>query len=149
METREESRARQTREHVAKFEALAQWLGVDALKKLVPRSREQILGALAAGDEHLNMWGLQPWDNQHGVEPVLGENGWRTSNMPKTCRCCGQVIPVPPADRAAGVWGLVRAAIARDRAKGIAPSLVNGWSLSDTGCVLKHVARHHIAKESV
>ena len=129
MNTKTEATA--SREHFEKYDALAHWLGWNALAALVPFPPERVRAALQAGDEHLNTLSLVSWDRKHGYEP--------DKLKPEVCSCCGQVKPVT-ARREAGVWGLVRAAIKRDREAGRTP-LVTAWSLSDTVCVLKHVAK--------
>ena len=126
--------------HTEKYERIAQQLGIDALKSLVPFSAERIRDALAAGDEHLNTLSLASWDKQHGYATAKAER----------CACCKQWKPTP---KASGVWALYVAAVAENRtrrAKGesVPPLVSGGWSLSDTVCVLKHVARHHIAEAS-
>jgi hypothetical protein len=133
-ETNAEVRARQQHEHREKFESLAQWLGVESLKQLVPFPPSRIRAALAAGDEHLNTLPLVSWDGQHGLTPDERQH--------RICHCCKQSLPVRFVTP--GVWGLVRAAIRRDHEAGRTP-LVKAWSLSDTVCVLKHVARYHVA----
>jgi hypothetical protein len=124
-------REQQAREHFEKYDKLAQWLGVAELQALVPFSQERVNAALASGDEHLNTLSLAAWDRQHGTIP--GEAA-------KRCPCCHQVLPQEEQPR--GVWDLVRAAIKRDKTTGSLP-LCNAWSLSDTVCVLKHVARYY------
>jgi hypothetical protein len=49
-------------EHYQKFDALAQRIGVAALKRRIPATAEAIKAALAAGDEHLNTIPLYKWD---------------------------------------------------------------------------------------
>jgi hypothetical protein len=48
--------------HAGKYETLAQEVGVDRLKELIPASREQIRRALETGDQHLNSIPLRKWD---------------------------------------------------------------------------------------
>ena len=132
--------ARQRAEHEAKYQALADWLGESAVRALVPFSPEQVRDALRVGDVHLNTLPLPAWDRQHGYHPDdnAGRGFGLAVGVGKTCPTCGHVSAAP--DRKAGVWGLVRAAIDRDRRHGDTP-LIRAWSLSDTTCVLKHVAR--------
>lgn len=49
-------------EHAKKYEALAQKLGVEGLKKLIPASPEKIRKALSSGDKYLNSIPLRKWD---------------------------------------------------------------------------------------
>lgn len=114
--------------HDEKYEAIAQWLGVHALAILVPFTADEIRTALASGDEHLNTLALSRWDRMHGA-PV---------DTPTHCRECGHVLPVPTAT---GVLALVRHT--RGHVPGTSGRL---WSLSDSVCVLKHVARYHVAR---
>jgi hypothetical protein len=116
--------------HERKYEALAQALGLDALKALVPFSAERIRQALAAGDQHLNTLPLASWDKCHGKE----------TTKPEKCCACGQYKPVKPETQVVGVWALYVANIKRGGLRE-----AGGWSLSNTVCVLKHVARYHIA----
>lgn len=123
-------------QHEQKYEALAQRLGVKALAALVPFSRERIEAALAAGDEHLNTLPLSTWDARHGTEP---------GSVRLYCGSCAQALPYKP-QLGEGVWGLVRRWIGDGRSSE-APRRM-WWSLSDTVCVLKHVATHYIAEVS-
>ena len=132
--------------HRAKYEELAQRLGVEALKALVPFTREQITHALAQGDVHLNSLPLPAWDSRHGYhkDDNAGRgfhtaSGKRIGADAKPCPCCGTPRVAP--DLTAGVWGLVRAAVKRDHT-------AMAWSLSDTVSLLKHVARYHIAGDA-
>lgn len=137
-ETDSERRARHTREHKEKYERLAVWLGVPALLALIPFPALRVSHALADGDEHLNTLPLHVWDAKHGVELVALKQG--------TCKCCWQALPRTNENkRGEGVLGLVRNAIKRDREAGREP-LQTRWSLSETVCVLKHVARYHLLK---
>ena len=114
--------------HAGTFERYAQWLGVDDLKALVPFSRERIVAALASGDEHLNTLPLRQWDKLHGYGGPSKAIGH--------CPQCSQVLPAPAHG---GVWALIGAALRRDGGGSMA------WSVSDTVCVLKHVAKYHVA----
>lgn len=147
-ETDNEVRTRQALEHRERYEQLAVWLGVESLKKLVPFSTDGIRAALAAGDIHLNGLSLSSWDRQHGSPDgkQVDSGMWSVPRVKKTpCPCCGQLREVP-VSKDDGVWGVLRVAIARDRQAGVTP-LRTSWSLSDTVCVLKHVAQYHIAVE--
>ena len=53
--------------HEEKYERLAQRIGVDALRRILPSSPERIRAALAAGDEHLNTITLASWDRAAGL----------------------------------------------------------------------------------
>jgi hypothetical protein len=98
----DELRAKQ--EHFDKYERLARAISVNALKQLVPFSRERIVEALKT-DSAMNNLPLYQWD---------------------------------------AFYGSVRELVARaGGSKKIGE--VGGWSLGNTVCVLKHVARHHIA----
>lgn len=84
-------------EHYAKYEDVAQKLGVAALTRLVPASRKEIAQCLET-DWHLNNIPLTRWDALDGsVRGLAARAGHRS------------------------------------------------WSISQTVCVLKHVAKHHIA----
>lgn len=50
------------KEHAKKYEALAQKLGVEKLRALIPVSAEKIRAALERGDKHLNSIKLRKWD---------------------------------------------------------------------------------------
>lgn len=50
-------------EHAQKYEALAQTIGLDALRGLMPASPERIRKALETGDVHLNTIPLYKWDD--------------------------------------------------------------------------------------
>jgi hypothetical protein len=112
--------------HKAKYQALADTLGWDALRALLPLSIEKIREALAGGDEHLNGWSNGPWDRAAGVLPRKAER----------CVCCKQM---KPAERFAQDWpyGVLKRT-ARDKALPWhkAPHL----SVAGRVCVLKHVA---------
>lgn len=123
---------RQAREHWERYDKIAKWLGWNNVRKLVPFSNEGVKLALANGDKHLNSLQLAAWDRQHGNTPG------KKLDAPKVCQCCKQTLP--PPDQTAGMWGLVRAAIKRDKLAGREP-LLTSWSLSDTVSTLKHVAR--------
>lgn len=115
-------------EHETKYEALAQLLGVECLKALVPATPEQVQAALAAGDEHLNSIPLGRWD---GAAGVLG------SHVTVACPTCGTKKafgsptewPYPQLQHTAKMEPWRRS-----------PRL----SLAERVCVLKHVARYHL-----
>src|SRR4029077_7415840 len=50
------------KEHAKKYEALAQKLGVESLRALMPVSAQKIRAALERGDKHLNSISLRKWD---------------------------------------------------------------------------------------
>ena len=104
-------------EHETKYEALAQKLGIEALKWLVPAKPEEIRQALVAGDEHLNTIQLPRWDRAAGVRPA-----WKlfSSDWPQTeLRISARRSDLP--------WHKE-------------PTL----SLAERVCVLKHVAKFHM-----
>jgi hypothetical protein len=111
--------------HEAKYERLAQAFGIEKLKALVPFSVERIRAALASGDEHLNTLSLASWDRQHGGIA-----------KPERCSCCKQWKPV---EKESCVIALYAAA----RRNGM-PMESGGWSLANSVCVLKHVAKFHL-----
>lgn len=49
-------------EHAEKYEALAQKIGIEELRQLIPASPERVRQVLARGDKHLNMIPLRLWD---------------------------------------------------------------------------------------
>lgn len=53
--------------HEEKYEVLAQRIGVDKLRRILPSTPERIRAALAAGDEHLNTIPLPAWDLAAGL----------------------------------------------------------------------------------
>lgn len=61
--------ARMHREHYVKFEALSQLIGIEALKRLMPASEDELRSAYEA-DEHLNTIKLEKWDAKGAA--VLG-----------------------------------------------------------------------------
>ena len=83
-------------EHYKKYDNLANLLGIERLKSLVPVSKEQIQRALSEGDEYLNKWNNDPWDRKDFAVRYIAYS---------------KKLP---------------------------------WSLCDTGCVLKHVARYYL-----
>lgn len=50
------------KEHAKKYEALAQKLGIEKLRALMPVSAAKIRAALEKGDKHLNSIRLRKWD---------------------------------------------------------------------------------------
>lgn len=50
-------------EHAKKYEELAQKIGVEQLKALIPATPEQVRTALSRGDKHLNTIKLKKWDD--------------------------------------------------------------------------------------
>lgn len=71
-------------EHAAKYDALADVLGFDALAALVPVPVERVRAALAAGDVHLNSIPLHRWDRA-----ALG------APQPRPCPTCGRPVDTP------------------------------------------------------
>lgn len=50
-------------EHAKKYEALAQKLGIEKLKEMIPASPEKVRKALERGDQYLNTIPLRKWDD--------------------------------------------------------------------------------------
>lgn len=48
--------------HAEKYEKIAQKIGIDVLRELIPASRAKIREALERGDKHLNTIPLRKWD---------------------------------------------------------------------------------------
>lgn len=101
-----EERLQGAREHFDTYERLAQAIGVDVLRRIVPFSKAEIVEALKT-DKAMNNLRLRVWD------------------------VCDTAVR--EAVRKAGGSYVV--------------GVTGGWSLCNSGCVLKHVARHHIAGE--
>lgn len=121
-------------EHEDKYEALAQTLGVEALRALVPASPEKIAAALACGDEHLNGISLSAWDR--------AALGGESLTKPTKCPTCGgHVAPVNSYWSNDWPQRTLRAT-ARSEPWKRSP----GLSLAERVCVLKHVAKHHLAE---
>lgn len=120
-------------EHIKKYEALAQQIGVEALVAILPVPVEKIHAALDEGDEHLNKWGNGPWDRATGYnERTVGLLSLAPTEK---CRHCGQVI----RPKLGGRWYQRREAWAPpwDRTKKL------HLSNAERCCVLKHVAKFH------
>ncbi len=107
-----------SQEHKEKYEAKAQWLGVQNLKNLLltesvsyeykfrkfgPITKENVKAAIERGDEHLNTIALVRWDARHDA-----------------------------------VVALVRKALKGGTIK------TTSWSQCDSVCTLKHVAKYHL-----
>lgn len=115
-------------EHETKYEKLAQFIGVESLKSIVhgfgiePKRWAELL----AEDEHLNNVQLAKWDARDGQvrSLVAGAIGRARQQM-------GGFEP--------GFQGTFHV-----------PHNPSGfkfsWSLGETVCLLKHVARFHVAK---
>uniref|UniRef100_A0A6M3LSB9 Uncharacterized protein n=1 Tax=viral metagenome TaxID=1070528 RepID=A0A6M3LSB9_9ZZZZ len=56
-------------EHYDKYEALSQKIGIEALRAIIPVTKEKIRAALENGDEHLNSISLHLWDKAAGMIP--------------------------------------------------------------------------------
>jgi hypothetical protein len=56
-------------EHAKKCETLAQLIGIDVLRELVPATPEKIRKALEKGDKHLNTIQLRKWDQAVAAIP--------------------------------------------------------------------------------
>lgn len=100
----EAERLKWAQEHFDKYERLAQAIGIDRLRRIVPFSKAEIVEALKT-DEAMNNLRLRVWDTC---------DSWVREKV-----------------RAAGGSAKI--------------GETGGWSLGNTVCVLKHVARHHIA----
>jgi hypothetical protein len=120
-----------------KYEALARRLGVEALLKLVPADADRVRAALEAGDEHLNGIPLVMWDRAAlGAPETLAE---------RTCPTCKHVRP---SDDGAGLgpWSSDWPQTALKRTARLEPwRAAPGLSLAERVCVLKHVAKFHLA----
>lgn len=62
-------------EHAKKCEAIAQRIGIDILRELIPASPEKIRRALDRGDKHLNSIPLRKWDQAAARIPYLPGKG--------------------------------------------------------------------------
>lgn len=87
-ETDEQRKARQTKEHFDKYEALAQKIGIERLIPLVPATPSQIRAALET-DFHLNNIPILRWDRAAGASQAetgrfFGKD--RTSPVPDALR---------------------------------------------------------------
>lgn len=116
-----------TTEHFDKYQQLANLLGWDALRALVPLSTDMVRRWLAHGDEHLNTLGNAPWD--------------RASLGPKhkaaDCAACGQKLPKARTSRTDWPYADLRRT-AKDMA--LPWHKARQLSLAERNCVLKHVA---------
>ena len=121
-------------EHKAKYQALADTLGWEALRALLPLSIGKVRVMLADGDEHLNLYGNGPWD-----EAALGETEPSVWDKAPRCPCCGQRKPQEVQKRVRDWPQAPLRRTARNKALPWrrAPTL----SLAERVCVLKHVAR--------
>ena len=100
-------------EHYEKYEKLAQHIGVYGLCNLVKPYRKEIKQALENGDEHLNSIMLSRWDRLAGAKPR-----YLSSSTVRGDFILSWEYP----------W---------------IPAKVNGLSLAERVCVLKHVAKYH------
>ena len=120
-------------EHKAKYQALADTLGWDALRALMPLSIDKVRVMLANGDEHLNTYGNKPWDRV-----ALGETEPSVWDKAPRCHSCGQRKPQELRKRVQDwPYGALRCT-ARDKA--LPWYRAPGLSLGERCCVLKHVA---------
>lgn len=103
-------------DHEQKYQALALWLGWLPLLALTP-DKERVAAALAAGDQHLNTIPLSVWGSSGGTS-------WNDQF---------------DSSKDDAVRHLLRDAIKRDKEAKREP-LTTSWSLSQTVCLLKHVA---------
>ena len=111
-----ERESRISREHFNKYDALAKGLGLESVKGLVPFKKERIVKALKEGDSHLNSLPLKQWDNVDAMMRYLVH------------QCTTPVLKE---------LGLFISEGNHKRSF--------GWSLCNTVCTLKHVAKHYIA----
>ncbi len=81
--------------HEAKYNALANALGRERLRGLIPFTPEQVQAAIDSGDEHLNTLPLHKWDRMHPTVFMMAREAQE----------------------------------------------ITSWSLDDTVCTLKHLAR--------
>lgn len=128
-------------EHEAKYEALAQKLGVEALIQLMPVGCERVKEALAAGDEHLNTIALSMWDgaafgHASGPRPALQRSA---SEAPRACPTCGQTVRRSPVLHGPDWPGQPL----RETARNEPWCRATGLSLAERVCALKHVAKYH------
>jgi hypothetical protein len=143
---------RMKREHFEKYRDLARALGLEELSALVPASRERIERALASGDEHLNTISLASWDKAAGAETKLGPD-WARRDPTKPCPTCGHKGPAPLKKRTVGTFP-DRLSIEGVWARSFRPYTVKGkrmrgyLSLAERVCVLKWVARYHVAGDA-
>ena len=105
------------RAHYQEFETLAQKIGIGKLVRAVPADETEIRSVLSQGDKHLNLIPLFRWD----------------------------MAAIGTGERARATYGWGRPEDYRALPGNIFYGM--GLSLADRVCVLKHVARHHIAKE--
>lgn len=63
-----------------RMDAIAYRVGVPALRRIIPFSRDQVKQALADGDEHLNSLPLAAWDRAAGAISV-GYGGTLAGNF--------------------------------------------------------------------
>ena len=119
-----EERQQMDQEHYNKYEGAARALGVAGLKQTVlcVASAEEIRRALTA-DKNLNNIPLGKWDNMH-------------ESVRHSMRNCSRAAWLKHAYTLFKGYG--------------DPEILSGkmrvWSLSDTVCTLKHVARYYIAE---
>lgn len=102
-------------EHYIKYEMLATKIGIEALKTILPCTKEQVQNAIAQNDLYLNTIPLYKWDRAAGVRsPHIG--------------------PHDPQ------WPLNSMSFNRPWL----PKVASGLSLAERVCVLKHVALYHL-----
>jgi len=85
MATKEAVKDAAAMEHYAEYDRLAKLLGINALRSVIPATREQIEKALAEGDEHLNSIPLPLWDVCHSyVFHLCGGTGLTSWSLCET-----------------------------------------------------------------
>jgi len=137
-ETDSQRRARQTAEHVAKYDALAKTLGEEMLGAIVLPLLPRCAEALKAGDEHLNTIPLATWDRLAGLDSdALGPKCCGKYCYTPYCPNCGKQMRKPDSSKGRDDWPY---AGLRETARGLPWSRKPGLSLSERVCVLKHVA---------
>jgi hypothetical protein len=123
--------ARMKREHYEKYEELAQKFKAYGIECRVPASKERILMAIEAGDEHLNSIPLVIWDRAASIEYRTSVQTPYRPHCP-TCGCAPSSPPVPELWRAFFH-------VTKDGKRAF-------YSLAERVCLLKHVARYWIAQ---
>lgn len=121
----DDRREKQRREHFEKYQAMAERIGIDRLRAVIPFSPEAVRRALDNGDHYLNSLPLRRWDAAVGYF----EPSYMRPKM-ETCPTCGHKHAVGFDERA-----FVR----------LHPFEDGPHSASERVSLLKHVARYHYA----
>ena len=117
-------RVKQKQEHFEKYDALAAEIGIARIIEAIPFSADSVRRALDQGDEHLNSLPMKKWDQ------VTGYAGWGVGRI-EPCPTCGQKRRVKWSNR--------------DFRK-LPPFEHGPHTPSERVCLLKHVAKHYLAK---